>query len=153
MSARLTVRMASPSILISLLLLALGSAGGLIVQRMQRQTAKTVSLDMATIQAAEQLVFAIGETRMELAEFLATADAAHLGAVPATCAHIKAWLEKTGELVDDDQERALAGKLDAGYQDFMEQWRNISSQKSSELRPAVMNLNDLAARGLFGARA
>ncbi len=76
MSIRLTVRMAAPSIIISLLLLTVGSVGGWIVQSMQRNTAKTVSLDMATIQAAEQLVFAISETRMELAQFLATGDRA-----------------------------------------------------------------------------
>ena len=74
MSIRLTVRVAAPSIIISLLLLTVGSVGGWIVQRLQRSTAQTVSLDMSTIQAAEQLVFAIGEMRMELAQFLATGD-------------------------------------------------------------------------------
>ena len=109
MSIRLTVRMAAPSILISLLLLTVGSVGAWIVQSMQRNTAKTVSLDMATIQAAEQLVFAIGETRMELAQFLATGDRAHLQAVPAACEHIERWLAETEKLVDDDDEKAAGG--------------------------------------------
>ena len=109
MSTRLTVRMAAPSIMISLLLLTLGSAGAWIVQSMQRKTAKTVSLDMATIQAAEQLVFAIGETRMELAQFLATGDAARLKAVPAACEHIERWLAETEKLVDDDDENSAGG--------------------------------------------
>ena len=82
MSVRLTIRVAAPSIIISLLLLTVGSVGGWIVHRLQRSAAQTVSLDMSTIQAAEQLVFAIGEMRMELAQFLATDDPAHLKAVP-----------------------------------------------------------------------
>ena len=118
MSIRLTVRMAAPSIIISLLLLTVGSVGGWIVQRLQRSTAQTVSLDMSTIQAAEQLVFAIGETRMELAQFLATGDRAHLKAVPAACEQIERWLAETEKLVDDDDEKALAGRIRAGYQEF-----------------------------------
>ena len=103
--------MAAPSILISLMLLIVGSAGGWIVQGMQRKTAKTVSLDMATIQAAEQLVFAIDETRMELAQFLATGDRAHLKAVPAASEHIEHWLAETEKLVDDDDEIALTDRI------------------------------------------
>ena len=95
MSIRPTVRMAAPSIIISLLLLTVGSVGGWIFQHFQRRTAQTVSLDMATIQAAEQLVFAIGETRMELAQFLATGDRARLQAVPAACRQIERWLAET----------------------------------------------------------
>ena len=85
---------------------------------MQRNTAQTVSLDMSTIQAAEQLVFAIGETRMELAQFLATGDRARLQAVPAACEHIERSLAETEDLVDDDDEKALAGRIRAGYREF-----------------------------------
>ncbi len=132
MSIRLTVRMAAPSIIISLLLLTVGSVGGWIVQHLQRNTAKTVSLDMATIQAAEQLVFAIGETRMELAQFLATGDRAHLQAVPAGCEHIERWLAETEKLVDDDDEIALAGRIRAGYQDFLAQWQEVQGRTSPD---------------------
>ena len=125
MSLRLTVRMAAPSILISLLLLTVGSVGGWYVHRLQQSTAKTVSLDMSTIQAAEQLVFAIGETRMKLAEFLATGDAAQLQAVPASCRQVERWLVETEKLVDDDDGIALAGRVRAGYRAFLAQWQKL----------------------------
>ena len=153
MSIRLTVRMAAPSIIISLLLLTVGSVGGWIVQRMQRNTAKTVSLDMSTIQAAEQLVFAIGETRMELAQFLATGDRAHLQAVPAACEHIERWLAETEKLVDDDDEMALAGRIRTGYQGFLAEWQKAWPPcrcRSTRPRQAVARLNDdLAANSLL----
>ena len=75
---------------------------------MQRNTAQTVRQDMLTIQAAEQLVFAIGETRMELARFLATGNPAHLEAVPASCDQIERWLAETENLADDKDEKALS---------------------------------------------
>ncbi len=155
MSIRLTVRMAAPSIMISLLLLTVGSVGGWIVQRLQRSTAQTVSLDMSTIQAAEQLVFAIGETRMELAQFLATGDRAHLKAVPAACEQIERWLAETEKLVDDDDEKALAGRIRAGYQEFLAEWQKAVAEPPGAMpidktRQAVARLNDdLAANSLL----
>ena len=143
MSIRLTVRMAAPSILISLLLLTAGGVGGWIVQRMQRSTAKTVSLDMLTIQAAEQLVFAIGEMRMELAQFLATGDRAHLKTVPAACEQIERWIAETEKLVDDDDEKVLARRIRTGYEGFLSDWEQLPSRLPlDKTRQAVTRLND-----------
>ena len=106
---------------------------------------------MATIQAAEQLVFAIDETRMELVEFLANSNAAHLRAIPATRNQIEVWLAETEKLVDDDDEIALARKIRAGYRNFDAQWRKLPlDAPPAELRPAVARLNDdLAANDLL----
>ncbi len=146
MSIHLTVRMAAPSIVISLLLLTVGGVGGWYVDRLQRNTAKTVSLDMATIQAAEQLVFAIGEMRMELAQFLATNDRAHLQAVPTALGQIEHWLVETERLVDDNDEIAVAGRIRAGYANFIAQWQKLPlAVPLDETRQAVSRLNDEAA--------
>jgi signal transduction histidine kinase len=151
MSIRLTVRMAAPSIIISLLLLTVGSVGGWIFQRFQRRTAQTVSQDMSTIKAAEQLVFAIGETRMELAQFLATGDRAHLKAVPASCEQIERWLAETEKLADDDDEIALADRIRIGFRVFDAEWKQLPpSLGSDKMRTGVVRLNDdLAANNLL----
>jgi len=94
MSHRLTLRMAAPSIVISLLLFTLGSLGAWYVQNLQKSTAATVQLDMATIHAAEQLVLSVTEVRSELAEFLATGSRAHLEGVPARFAEMDRCLAK-----------------------------------------------------------
>ncbi len=143
MSFRLTVRMAAPSIIISLLLLTVGSVGGWYVQRLQQTAAQTVSLDMSTIQAAEQLVFSIDEMRMKLAQFLASGDATQLKAVPAACEHIERSLAETERLVDDEDEKALAGRIRKGYDDFMVQWHKLPAGLASGKTPqAVAQLND-----------
>jgi len=147
MSIRLTVRMAAPSIAISLLLLTVGSVGGWIVHRLQRSAAQTVSLDMSTIEAAEQLVFAIGEMRMDLAQFLATGDMAHLKAVPAACEDVAQRLTEIESLVDDDDEKSLVGRIQAGYESFLAEWRVRWRELSADAqlgktRQAVARLND-----------
>ena len=116
MSFRLTLRMAAPSIIISLLLLVLGGLGGWYVLNLQKKTAALVALDMATMRSAEQLVLSITEVRAELAEFLATGDRAHLDAVPAKCEQTEHWLRATEKLVDDDEEIALANRIRDGFQ-------------------------------------
>ena len=154
MSIRLTVRVAAPSIIISLLLLAVGSVGGWIVQRMQRNAAQTVSLDMSTIQAAEQLVFAIGEMRMELAQFQASGDAAQLQAVPAACRQIERWLAETERLVDDEDEKALARRIREGYQEFLTQWQELpAAAPAAETRQAVARLSGDPAADKLAAPA
>ena len=85
MSLRLTLRVAAPSIIISLLLLVVGSLGGWYVLWLQRRTADLVALDMATMRAVQQLVLSVTEVRAELAEFLATGDGAHLAVVSSKC--------------------------------------------------------------------
>jgi two-component system, NtrC family, sensor histidine kinase HydH len=143
MSIRLTVRMAAPSIIISLLLLTVGWLGGWYVHRIQQSTARTVSLDMATIQAAEQAVFSIMEARMELTQFLATGDSAHLRAVPAVCTQIEKSLVLTENLADDEDETALAQQIRAGYEDFLAAWKRVSLVDPTEkTRLAVTRLND-----------
>ena len=144
MSIRLTIRMAAPSILISLLLLTVGSVGGWIVHRLQRTAAQTVSLDMSTIQAAERLVFAIGELRMELAQFLASGDPAHLKAVPVASEQVERSLAEMETLVDDDDEKALGGRIRAGYQSFLVEWNKVPWQKLPAGVPIDMTRQDVA---------
>ena len=143
MSLRLTVRMAVPSIIISLLLMTMGSVGSWYVQWSQRHTAETVSLDMSTIQAAEKLVLAIGEMRMELAQFLATGNRDHLNAVPAACDQIEHWLAETENLVNDENEIPLAGRIRAGFKSFLVEWRKLpTGGPIDNTRQAMARLND-----------
>ncbi len=98
MSLRLTLRVAAPSIIISLVLLVVGSLGGWYVLGVQKQTAALVALDMATMRAAQELVLSITEVRSELAEFLATGERGHLEALPAKCAQTAALASSDGRV-------------------------------------------------------
>ena len=107
MSTRLFVRMAAPNIAVSLLLLGLGILGGWYVHHLEKSTAALVALDLSTIQAAEQVVFAIDEVRSQLSDYLLTRDPTCFDGIPEKCAQVERWLQETEALVDDDKEIEL----------------------------------------------
>jgi signal transduction histidine kinase len=151
MSLRLTLRVAAPSIAISLLLLVLGGLGGWYILNLQKRTADLLALDMATLRSVEQLALSITEARTELAEFLATGDRAHLEAVPAKCAQVEHWLHATEELVDDDEEIALAKRIRNGFQRFLAESQHLPKiPVDHDTRRTIERLNgDLSLRGML----
>lgn len=151
MSVRLTLRVAAPSIIISLLLLALGGLGGWYILGLQRSTAALVALDMSTMRAVQQLVLSVTEVRSELAEFLATGDRAHLHAVPEKCSQAEHWLRETESLVDDDEELALTGQVRDGFQQFLAKSQGLlKASPDRDTRRAIERLDsDLAVRGML----
>ncbi len=153
MSHRLTLRMAAPSIVISLLLFSLGSLGALYVRNLQKSTEATLKLDRETIQAAGQLLLSVTEVRAELAEFLATGSRVHLQAVPAKLAEMDRCLRETETLVDDDNEKALTRHIREGYKRLLEAFQRISDSQrpaDAQSRQAVERLNnELAVRGVL----
>jgi signal transduction histidine kinase len=151
MSLHLTLRVAAPSIAISLLLLVVGGLGGWYVLNLQKKTAALVALDLATTRSAEQLVLSITEARTELAEFLATADAVHLEAIPAKCEQIEYWIHATEDLVDDDEEIALARRIREGFQRFLAESRGLAQAPlTPDVRRTIQRLNsDVSVRGML----
>ena len=150
MSARLTLRMAAPSVVISLLLLALGGLGGWYIFSLQKSTASLVALDMATMRAVEQLVLSVTEVRSELAEFLATGDRAHLEAIPVKCAQTEEWLRETESLVDDEDEIALTARIRDGFRRFLAESKALPKAPPDSARRTIARLNsDLSVRGLL----
>jgi signal transduction histidine kinase len=138
--------MAAPSIVISLLLFASGTLGAWYVQNLQKSTAATLRLDMATIHAAEQLVLSVTEVRAELCDFLATGSRTHLEAISAKCADMDRCLRETEELVDDDDEKTLAGRIRDGYERFVAAFQQLPKAASDAgMRQAVEHLNNALA--------
>lgn len=125
MSARLTIRMAAPAILISLLLLSLGSFGGWYLLRVQKNTSSLVALDVLSIRAVEELVFNLYELRSDLL---------HERAQPQTildrCAETEGWLAEAESLMDDPDEVALAGRVRQGYDQFAKYYRESAAAES-----------------------
>ena len=64
MNAKLTIRMAAPSIVISLLLLTLGILGGWYLLWAQKSASAKVAVDVFSIRAVEELVFSLYELRL-----------------------------------------------------------------------------------------
>jgi signal transduction histidine kinase len=142
---------AAPSIIISLALLVVGGLGGWYLLSVQKSTATLVAVDLATMRAAEQLVLSVTELRSQLADFLATEDRADLEAIPAKCAQIEESLRNTENIVDDDEEKALARRIRDGFGRLQaESQELLKAPVDSHTRRAVERLDrDLAVRGLL----
>jgi signal transduction histidine kinase len=123
MSAKLTIRMAAPSIVISLLLLTLGILGGSLLLRVQKKTSDLVALDVYSIRAVEELVFSLYELRSELT----AGDQAALAAIHGRCRRTGDWLREVETLMDDQQELALAGRIRAGFDRFDKEIRQLAA--------------------------
>jgi signal transduction histidine kinase len=134
--------MAAPSIVISLLLFALGSLGAWYVQKLQKDTAATVKTDMATIQAVQKLVLSLTEMHSQLSAFVETGSRAHLEAAVAKLAEVTRHLAKTADLVDDEREIAWNDRIHEGYHRLQETLQQISKAPSDGgAREAVKRLN------------
>ncbi len=118
MSARLTIRMAAPSIVISLLLLTLGILGGWYLLWVQKSTSALVKLDVSSIRAVEELVFSLYELRSELTQSFTTRDQAALAAIQGRCRETENWLREVESLMDDQQEIDLAKRIREGFDQF-----------------------------------
>ena len=121
MSAKLTIRMAAPSIIIGLLLLTLGVLGGWLLVRVQKKTSALVALDVHSIRAVEELVFSLYELRSELTPSLAAGNRAALAGIRGRCRKTEEWLREVETLMDDQQEIALAGHIRQGFDRFDKQ--------------------------------
>lgn len=126
MSAKLTIRMAAPSIVISLLLLTLGILGGWLLLRVQKKTSDLVALDVASIRAVEELVFSLYELRSELTPSLTGGDRVALAAIPGRCRETEDWLREVESLMDDEQEKKLARHIREEFDRFGKEVRQLA---------------------------
>ncbi len=145
---RLTLRVAAPSIFISLVLLVLGGVGGWYVLDMQKRTASLVALDMATMRSVQQLVLNITEARTDLAECLATGDRSHLDSLVRKSQEIEHWLSATEDLADDHDEISKAKQIRDGYKRFAAAVGKLPATAADQsTRHLVAKLNSDASMG------
>jgi signal transduction histidine kinase len=118
MSVRLTIRMAAPSILISVLLLTLGSLGGGYLLRVQKRTSARVALDVSSISAVEELVFGLYEIRSDFLDGRAGTEP-----ILARSRATEERLAQVEGLMDDEYEKALAGQIREKFDAFVRKLR------------------------------
>ncbi len=138
MSAKLTIRMAAPSIVISLLLLTLGILGGWYLLWAQKSTSAKVAVDVFSIRAVEELVFSLYELRSELTQSFTAGDRVALASIPVRCRKTEEWLREVERLMDDQQEIELARHVREGFDRF--------GKEVHELAPADLQVRDSPKR-------
>jgi signal transduction histidine kinase len=144
----LSLNILGPSLLTSLLLLALSGAGAVVLYQQQSGTADVLGNDIDSRRAAA-----------DLEPTLADLAALHRGGsdeVAPLHRRVKEHLDTIARLVDKDEERRLADALRAAFNLYLRRWdeagpreaahRDAERSLTQEVLPACVRLKDYNAR-------
>lgn len=141
MKPPLTVKLVWPLATVSLILLTVGVVGAWHVQQLHRRASKILTLNVASIRAAEELEIATRETRSQLNQYLLTGSRDYLDRVPAVREEADLWLAEAARLATTAQEQIWIAKITAGHQEFDREFQQVSRHTSDESqRQAVMRI-------------
>jgi signal transduction histidine kinase len=126
MNSRFLVRITAPTILSSLLLLAVGVVAAWYVHQLQKNSVEMVASNIASIRAAEELEIGLREVRTQLDHFLITGDRKHLDAVPGLRAETDHWLAEAERVAFTDKEKELIARTKQGYAHFFDEFDRFS---------------------------
>lgn len=132
MTARLMVRMTAPLLVISGLLLAVGVGAAFHVQSLQQNASEILTLNVASMRAAEELEIGLRDVRIQLDRFLLTRDRRYLDRVPSLREDTAQWLGEAERLATTPQEIGQMDRVRQGYEHFFRELDSISEQASIE---------------------
>jgi signal transduction histidine kinase len=144
MTDRLLLRMTSPLLGISVLLLAVGLGSAWYIERVQQDLSDVLELNVSSMRAAEELELGLGEVRNHLVQYLLTGDRRHLEKVPALRAETDHWLAEAVRTGTTPREQELMARVCGGYDRFFAELERVAAQTTSEeeSRKKVQQLMD-----------
>jgi signal transduction histidine kinase len=135
MNTRLLIRMTTPVVATSLLLLAVGVGAAWYVHRLQRSVSDELRANVSSMRAAEELEILVREIRTQLDHFLMTKDRKYLETVPAFRQETERWLAEAEYWGVETREQELTARARAGHQRFFAEMDQLLSQPTTGLLP------------------
>jgi signal transduction histidine kinase len=134
--------MTAPLAAVSFLLLLLGTVTAWYVQRLQKNAADILALNVSSIRAAEELEIGVREIRTRINQYLLTGDRKHLAAVPVQRQQTDRWLREAVRLATTEREQELMTALQHAYQRFLAEFdqlvaAEVDADSREELRELV----------------
>ncbi|MFL5341065.1 MAG: sensor histidine kinase [Gemmataceae bacterium] len=109
-------------------------AGNVLVR--QQSAYKALDRDIAGIRAGEEIAIDVRDLRRQLEQFAQTGDRAALDEAAALIQDTAVWLDRAESAAHTDQERALIGRVRAGYRQFVVEFHRLSREPESPDLPA-----------------
>jgi signal transduction histidine kinase len=134
MTAHLMFRMTAPLLVISGLLLAVGVGAASYVQRLQQNASEILTVNVASMRAAEELEIGLREVRNHLDRFLLTKNREHLERVAFLRGETDHWLNEADRLATTAQETAQMQQVREGYEHFFRELDQMSAEGFSQER-------------------
>jgi signal transduction histidine kinase len=132
--------MTAPVVAVSAVLLVLGLVTAWYVLRRQQEAVKVLSLNVASIRAAEELEIGMREIRTRINQFLLTGDRAHLSAVPELRKITDHWLAETRRLATTQHEQQLIQSVGRGYEHFFQKYDGLPQSPTEKTRQELQGL-------------
>jgi two-component system sensor histidine kinase HydH len=141
MRSRVFPRIVAPTMLVSAVLVVLGTIAGGYIRESQQQSATALATNVTKVTAAEELVIISQELRYELSEYLATENRMHLDTASKLYERAGQWIEQCEALANDATESNVALGISDGYQKFYATFALIvSTDPPADLRDLVSHL-------------
>jgi signal transduction histidine kinase len=113
------LRLTAPLVAVSLLLLGVGVGAAWYVHRLQRNISNSLSVNVSSMRAAEEVEILVREVRTQLDHFLLTGERKYLQASPTFREETEHWLRVAERYSISDREKELTKRTRTGYQRFL----------------------------------
>src|SRR5262249_54405754 len=121
MPSKLVLRVTGPIIAISVLLLLMGIAAAVYVQRLQRDLSLIIAGNVSSVEAIQKFAEVIREVENSIKLFVATHNYDHVRTILDRRNDAGIWLFKSAEQTDSTAyERELIGAVKRGFLHFFE---------------------------------
>jgi len=125
MSRSLMVRVTAPVMASSALLLLVGFLTAWYVHRLQQRVSDMVSINVASLRAAEEIEIALLEVRSQLDLFLITGNMQHLDKIPRLQKNVETWLLAAERVATTEREQELMAEVRSGYEHFLAEFNRL----------------------------
>lgn len=140
---RVAFKFAIPMIIISLLLLAVGSGAAWNVQRQQDSTLNLIVQEMKGLMATNGMHTGFREIYHELQQYLRTHDKSLLKKIPTLHDLTLSHLHEAQQLARTPEETNLIQKITAGYEEFWKQFQLVDREPAGPIQDAfILKLAD-----------
>lgn len=120
LAKRVLARLIAPVVVVSILLMTVGTVAAYYVHRLQQETTDLLTRDVSGIRAAEELVITIRQIETHVDQFLLTGDRRHLTSIPSHRGEIDRWLGEADRLTTTSEEQSLLAQVRSGLDRFWE---------------------------------
>ena len=131
MKSRLTLRIAAPIIILSLVPLAVGVGFAWKIHREQKNLSDVIAVNVTSMRASEELAINIRDVRTSIERYLQTGDKKHLDAIPALRRETDYWLYEAVRTSETEREIELTERIKKNYTFFFAEYDRICSDPSS----------------------
>ncbi|WP_020475384.1 sensor histidine kinase [Zavarzinella formosa] len=143
MNSRLIAKLTAPLAALSVLLLVFAFGAAWYVRNLQSSMSNLLSINVASVRAAQDLEISIRESRTQFDRYLITGDKKHLEPIARLRERVRDALGDASDLATTLPEQALIKRIRAGLDHFFAEYEQLLNKPPPEgFYPKLIELSD-----------